>query len=89
VRRRQTADPLEGLEGVGLLGEGGRQPWHDLRCPGIPHKGERLWLDKTDGIMALDQHSVLLKMGVMVSQHHLTERLCWSWLSWCIGVSSR
>jgi hypothetical protein len=39
--------------------------------------------------MALDQHSILLKMVVMVSQHHLTGRPCWSWLSWFIGVSTR
>jgi hypothetical protein len=39
--------------------------------------------------MALDQHSLLLKMVVMVSPHYLTGRSCWSWLSWFIGVSTR
>src|SRR5215471_11681752 len=39
--------------------------------------------------MALDQHGALLKMGVIVSQHHLTGRLCWSWLSWFICLSTR
>src|SRR5713101_3632095 len=39
--------------------------------------------------MALDQHGVLLKMVVIVSQHHLTGRLCWSWLSWFICLSTR
>ena len=28
-------------------------------------------------------------MGVIVSQHHLTGRLCWSWLSWFICLSTR
>jgi hypothetical protein len=78
VWSRQTSDPLKGLEGVGLLGEVDRQTWYNLRYPGIAHKGERLWLDKTPGIMALDQHGVLLKMVVMVSQYHLTGRSCWS-----------
>src|SRR3989442_5624924 len=39
--------------------------------------------------MALDQHGTLLKMVVMVSQHHFTGRPCWSWLSWFICLSSR
>src|SRR5215471_8314612 len=39
--------------------------------------------------MALDQHGALLQMGVIVSQHHLTGRLCWSWLSWFICFSTR
>src|SRR5262252_8381773 len=39
--------------------------------------------------MALDQHGALLQMGVIVSQHHLTGRLCWSWLSWFICLSTR
>src|SRR6266849_1944626 len=39
--------------------------------------------------MALDQHGTLLKMVVMVSQHHFTGRPCWSWLSWCLCLSSR
>src|SRR4029453_9155338 len=39
--------------------------------------------------MVLDQHGILLKMVVMVSQHHLTGRPCWSWLIWLIGVSTR
>src|SRR5215467_1734088 len=39
--------------------------------------------------MALDQHGALLKMGVIVSQHHLTGRLGWSWLAWFICLSAR
>jgi hypothetical protein len=81
ARRRQTSYPLAGLAGIGLLGEIGRHPRHDLRRPGIPHQGERLWFDKTASIMALDQQSILLKMVVMVSPHQLTGRLYWSWLS--------
>jgi hypothetical protein len=48
-----------------------------------------LWLDKTASIMVLDQHGILLKMVVMVSQHHLTGTPCWSWLIWFIDVSTR
>src|SRR5262249_3708635 len=89
VRGGQASHPLKGLEDAGLLGEVGRQPRHDLRRPGIFHEGKGLALDNTAGIMALDQHGVLLKMGVIVSQHHLTGRLCWSWLSWFICLSTR
>jgi hypothetical protein len=39
--------------------------------------------------MALDQHGALLKMVVIVSQHHFTGRPCWSWLSWLLGLSTR
>src|SRR5262245_5549281 len=39
--------------------------------------------------MALDPHGALLKMGVIVSPHHLTGSLCWSWLSWFICLSTR
>jgi hypothetical protein len=71
--RREASDPLEGLEGAGLLGKVGRQPRHDLRRPGIPHQGERLWLNKPARIMALDQHGILLTMVVMVSHAILQE----------------
>jgi hypothetical protein len=39
VRRRQASYPRPGLAGVGLLGEGGRQPRHALPRPGIPDQG--------------------------------------------------
>jgi len=39
--------------------------------------------------MALDQQGALLKMGGIVSQHHLTGQPRWSGLSWVIGISSR
>jgi hypothetical protein len=61
---------MEGLAGAGLRGEVGGQTWDDLRDPGLSPQGERVWLDKTAGIMAMDQPGVLLKMVVTVSQHH-------------------
>jgi hypothetical protein len=70
--------PLEGLEGMGVLGKVGWQTRYGLRRPGIPHEGERLWFDGTAGIMALDQHGVLLRMVVIASQHHLAETPCWT-----------
>jgi hypothetical protein len=78
MRSRQASHPLKGLEGVGLLGEVSGQTRHDLCRPGIFHEGKGLALDNTAGIMALDQHGVLLKMMVMVSQHHSIGRPCWS-----------
>jgi hypothetical protein len=67
VRRRQAAPPLKGLEGVGLLREGGRQTRHDLRLPRIPDQGECVSLDKTVSLMTLDSQGALLKMVVIVS----------------------
>ncbi len=78
VRSRQASHPLKGLQGAGLLGEVRGQTRHDLCRPGIFHEGKGLALDHTAGIMALDQHDILLKMVVMVSLHHSTGRPCWS-----------
>jgi hypothetical protein len=39
--------------------------------------------------MALDQHGALLKMVVILSQHHLIGKSCWSGLSWFICLSAR
>ena len=57
---REAADPLERLQHSGLLSKGGRQAWHHFGRPGILYKGERLWRNKTVGIMVVDQHGVLL-----------------------------
>src|SRR5262245_42158593 len=39
--------------------------------------------------MALDQHGVLLKMVIIIAQHHSTGSPCWSGPSWFICLSTR